>query len=87
MTNIIETLKLKLSSGNDVPVSRISLTREEAEAVIKGLEKSEFTWPKVEDYAKEIRMSPDQIGLPFKMGWEMARTTNSFLRKIGVHNE
>jgi hypothetical protein len=36
--NIIETLKLKLTSGNDVPVSRVSLTKEEAEQVIEQLE-------------------------------------------------
>jgi hypothetical protein len=47
------------------------------------MEKPDYTWPTVEDYEKQIGQ---QVNLAFKMGWEMARTTNDFLKQLAENS-
>ena len=48
------------------------------------MDKPNYTWPKVEDYEKEIGQ---QVNMAFKMGWEMARTTNEMLEQLMKNSE
>lgn len=47
------------------------------------MEKPDYTWPTIKDYEKEIGQ---QVNLAFKMGWEMARTTNDFLKQLAENS-
>ena len=40
-----------------------------------------YAWSTIEDYEKDVGF---EVGMPFKMGWNMARTTNGFLHQLAM---
>jgi hypothetical protein len=43
------------------------------------VQEPEYTWPTVADYERDVGF---QVGEAFKMAWNMARTTNGFLKLL-----
>ena len=44
----------------------------------------DYAWPTIEDYENDVGFKVNDV---FKIGWDMARTTNSFLTQLSEQTQ
>ena len=72
----------RFDGGNamdEAEVAKNELYQMVAEALAQPQQDRDYTWPTVADYENDVGFKVNQA---FKMAWDMARTTNSFLNLL-----
>jgi hypothetical protein len=76
----LEALEIQAyNSGDEKYTQAITAIKQARSAQPAPVQEPDYAWPTVDDYEKDVGF---QVGEAFKMAWNMARTTNGFLKLL-----